>query len=167
MHYQRVMRHGSTNKPARPRTDPAQRFWAKVDKTPGCWLWTGMTDRNGYGYFNPMDGRHNQLAHRWSYETALGPIPPELTIDHLCRQRNCVRPSHLEAVTFVENIRRGTSISATTVRTGICQRGHAMTPENIYVTPSDGHRSCRVCRKAAATRGTIKAAAKRRAARQA
>ncbi len=145
MHYQRYMRHGSTNAPRRPRKPPGERFWAKVNKTTTCWLWTGMLDRNGYGYFNPMDGRNNQLVHRWSYETSIGPIAEGLTLDHLCRVRNCVRPSHLDPVTLAENVSRGTSPSTVTARSGVCQRGHAFTPENTYVVPSTGARTCRAC----------------------
>ena len=97
--------------------DETQRFLAKVDTTGDCWLWTGGTDRDGYGRFQARrPGRWVYLrAHRWAYETRYGPIPGGLTCHTTdpacpggpaCPHRRCVRPSHLEAVTFAENRRR-------------------------------------------------------------
>jgi hypothetical protein len=88
-----------------------ERFWAKVDKTEGCWLWKaaisggrrGAKER-GYGYFG-ITSKNIVRAHRWSYEQAYGPIPRGLVLDHLCRVARCVRPEHLRAVTQAENIR--------------------------------------------------------------
>jgi len=67
----------------------------------GCWAWTGATAGPGYGQF----GR-NGLAHRVAYERAFGPIPEGMEIDHLCRNRRCVNPDHLDAVSHEENLRR-------------------------------------------------------------
>ena len=78
------------------------RFWAKVDKTETCWLWTGGQSA-GYGRFG-FKGRPNLGAHRFAYELLVGPIPPGLDLDHLCRVRNCVNPDHLEPVTRRENL---------------------------------------------------------------
>lgn len=91
---------------------PIQRFVAKVDFNgrDGCWEWTGATDPTGYGRFF-VDGTM-QYAHRWSYETFVGPIPAGLDIDHLCRVRRCVCPGHLEAVTRRENLLRGETLAA-------------------------------------------------------
>ncbi len=77
-----------------------ERFWAKVEFTDTCWLWTGALDKGGYGFFQ------NKRAHRMSYEWAKGPIPAGLQLDHLCFVRNCVYPDHLEPVTAKENTRR-------------------------------------------------------------
>lgn len=85
----------------------ALRFWARVERSDSCWLWTGSTTKAGYGMFGAgRRGMGNLYAHRYSYEWAKGPIPAGLHIDHLCRVRNCVNPAHLEAVTQGENNRR-------------------------------------------------------------
>jgi hypothetical protein len=83
-------------------------------------------------------------AHRWYYELAYGPIPERHQIDHLCRNRGCVNPLHLEAVTQRENIARGMSPSAVTARTGVCQYGHTMEGYNVIVVQG-GKRRCRAC----------------------
>jgi hypothetical protein len=102
-------RHGRV-----PRSDEEFRqwFWARVEKTDTCWLWRGpLTDR-GYGEINVCHSsgpsrQKTARVHRLTYEWAAGPIQQGLTIDHLCRVRNCVNPEHLEAVTQGENTSRG------------------------------------------------------------
>jgi hypothetical protein len=85
-----------------------ERFWAKVDKTDTCWLWTGYVHPKGYGRFYPGGGRGTQIvyAHRFSFELAHGPMPEGMEADHLCRVRHCVNPEHLEAVTRRVNLDR-------------------------------------------------------------
>jgi hypothetical protein len=97
--------------------EPDARFDAKVDRSDpdGCWLWTG-TLRSGYGRFR-ADGRLVQ-AHRYSYERAVGPIPADRQLDHLCRVRRCVNPDHLEPVTPSENVLRS-PIHPSVVRTPV------------------------------------------------
>ena len=81
-----------------------RRFWAKVRVSGDCWEWTGATNSRGYGCL--VRDKRGYLAHRYAYTLAVGPIPDGLTIDHLCGNKRCVRPEHLEPVTVAENIRR-------------------------------------------------------------
>lgn len=122
------------------RRTVTERFWAKVEKTDSCWLWTAATAR-GYGRFGVTSGV-TCLAHRWAYEALVGPIPDGLTLDHLCRTPACVRPDHLEPVTAEENLARIPS------RTH-CALGHELTEANSYYTvyAKTGRKSaiCRTC----------------------
>lgn len=138
-HYTKLRAHGDPNAPDhRLKGSAEDRFWRKVEKTDGCWLWRGNLKDTGYGQFNRGSGQY-AAAHRFSYELANGKIPDGLTIDHLCRVRNCVRPDHLEAVPHAENVRR--SGPATKPN---CSRGHAFAGENLYLPPGGG-RICRTC----------------------
>lgn len=80
------------------------RFWGKVDKTEGCWLWTACLNRDGYGDFNlGRRGQGHELAHRYSWALANGPIPDDLCVLHRCDVRSCVRPDHLFLGTRTDN----------------------------------------------------------------
>lgn len=88
----------SAQAPAPRRRSPEERFWSYVDKGDDCWLWIGASHgKDGYGSFNP--NQSPVLAHRYSYELAHGHIPAGMSIDHICRNRACVNPDHLQVVT--------------------------------------------------------------------
>lgn len=120
------------------------RALAKVD--PGdCWEWTAFTDEKGYGRINNRSG--TTYAHRVVYEGLVGPIPEGLEIDHLCRNRSCVKPDHLEPVTHAENNRRGYATfiaAAKQLAKTHCKRGHEFTDENTAYT-KENWRRCRTC----------------------
>jgi hypothetical protein len=128
-----------------------ERFWQKVEinTSTDCWTWRSQTLQKkgrfgeGYGLFW-FNGR-TVLAHRYSYQELVGPIPAGLTLDHLCRNRSCVRPSHLEPVTQAENnARRPAFVSFNAAKTH-CPHGHEYTSENTYIRPGTAWRMCRTC----------------------
>ncbi len=119
-----------------------QRFIDKVAFEPntGCWLWMACTD---LGYARFYLGGKKLMAHRFSYETMVGPIPKGLELDHLCRMPSCVNPSHLEPVTSKENSRR--SIPMNSKKT-MCPQGHLYDESNTYIS-KENRRHCRECGK--------------------
>jgi hypothetical protein len=121
-----------------PRPTLAEIIWTRFDRSDGCWVWNGAPMNTGYGQYR------NRLAHRLVYELLVGPIPESLTLDHLCRNRICVNPAHLEPVTFKENVLRGESLPARNARKTHCPQGHPYDEENTYVSPR-GWRQCRTC----------------------
>jgi hypothetical protein len=124
----------------------------RVDRTTGCWKWTGTILSRGYGQYYVGGGQKNRiqlLAHRFAYEVLIGPIPSDLTIDHLCRNRACVNPLHMEVVTRGENVLRGIGTSAVNKRKKKCIHGHAFTDANTYRPPGNpNQRMCRECLRA-------------------
>ncbi|MFF8534104.1 HNH endonuclease signature motif containing protein [Streptomyces sp. NPDC015532] len=124
--------------------DWTDRFLDKIrDAEGGCWEWTGHVKPNGYGQVRI--NRRPLHAHRVAYEALRGSIPDGLVIDHLCRNRRCVNPDHLEPVTHRTNILRGTGPAARNARRTHCIRGHRFDAANTYVAPN-GARNCRTCR---------------------
>lgn len=120
------------------------RFWAKVDKSGDCWVWTAALV-DGYGTIK-VDGKMIR-AHRLSYEMAFGPIPAGAQINHRCGNRACVRPDHLYAGThsmnMLDSVGHGTHRCS---RVTHCPKGHEYTDENTYA--SKGKRACRTCKLA-------------------
>lgn len=131
----------------RPPVPEYQRFFQAVLKQPsGCWEWQRGLDKDGYGRIkigSSLDGtRRTVKAHRWSYEHHVGPIPEGMQIDHLCRNRRCVNPAHLEPVTGLENAQRG--LRKTKPH---CKNGHLLAGANLYIRPGSGHRTCKICNR--------------------
>lgn len=157
MHYQRLMRHGSLEKPKRKPPAPLmQRLMALIDKRPnGCWI--PRLKPNEKGYVRVKTPGNHTYVHRVIYEHFKGSIPEELELDHLCRVPACCNPDHLEAVTHSVNMlrqpysfvrarvsrengkRAGASITA-------CVHGHAYTPDNTGYH-HEGRRYCRMCNR--------------------
>lgn len=143
LHATRFERHGDplvSMTPGRGMS-PQEQLEHFVQKTDSCWLFQKLAS-NGYGYVRV--GRTRDYAHRVSYRLYKGEIPDGTEIDHLCRNRACVRPEHLEAVSHKENILRGESPYAKRARVTHCPKGHEYTPENTYLYR--GTRSCLECR---------------------
>lgn len=125
----------------------------------GCWLWRSRMGANGYGIEKShLTGKHT-TAHRAIYEYFVGPIPDGLELDHLCRVRHCVNPSHMEPVTHAENNRRGESVTAINAAKTECIRGHSFNEANTYVNPGSGSRGCRICRRDGDRQARIRRAA--------
>lgn len=123
----------------KPKREITQRLWERVDRYSGeCWMWTGPVSDSGYGVISE-GGRHGRLlrTHRLAYELTNGAIPEGLQVDHLCMQKLCCRPDHLEVVTQAENLRRW-GVSKTT-----CPRGHQL-PER---QPGRRRGGCNTCQR--------------------
>lgn len=131
----------------RPRVSVADRYHSRYDIDPvtECWVWNKGRFSSGYGAL--YVGSNNKPAHRIGYELLIGPIPEGLELDHLCRNRPCVNPWHMEAVTHEENVRRGEAFNAIANFNNVCVRGHQLTDWNVYVK-RDGRRQCKACHKA-------------------
>lgn len=133
----------TAERPLAIRTKDVDRFWAKVIKTPTCWIWSKTQNGAGYGQFT-LAGK-NLMAHRLAYMLCRGDIPSGLELDHLCRNRACVNPWHLEAVTHRVNMQR----AQMHVRRERCLNGHLFTAATVMYERS-GARRCKICKNAKA-----------------
>lgn len=109
-----------------------------------CWEW--LLSQNTYGYGKIWLNKKTVQTHRLMFEYYCGSICPDLTINHLCRNRNCCNPIHLEQISNKENVLKGTGISAINAKKTHCIHSHEFTPDNTYITP-DNKRNCKTCRK--------------------
>lgn len=117
------------------------RFFVKVSEDPvtGCWVWNAFRDPKGYGRFQ-YGSKDARLAYNVSYGLMVGDVPPGLELDHLCLNKACVNPYHLDPVPGAVNMRRrGDALTH-------CPSGHPYDPANTYRTPQ-GNKVCRTCRK--------------------
>lgn len=117
-----------------------QRFINKVNLSDECWLWNASLNNFGYARYK-IDGKM-VLAHRYAYKYFNGDIPKGFELDHICRVRHCVNPAHLEAVTHLDNVRRGKSGEHGKVKTH-CPQGHEYTDSNTVMVQRG--RRCRTC----------------------
>lgn len=122
----------------------------EIDPTTGCWQWTGAVTHAGYGRLQMADGTGRSTArgaHRVSYEVHRGPVPDGLQLDHLCRNRACVNPYHLEPVTGRQNVWRAPTAAAFVNGSKThCKRGHPFNETNTYIEPGRGNRQCKTCK---------------------
>lgn len=130
-----------------------ERFWSKVEKAEGCWLWTAYRDDDGYGSIRV--GRKAELAHRVAWWLTNGPIPPGLHVLHRCDRPECVNPDHLFLGTQLDNVvdmyRKGRARAyqaawAVKAAKTHCVRGHLLSGPNLYIRPDGRGRECRECK---------------------
>lgn len=141
-HYARWQRHGDPNFIANMQGKPlAERLWSNIKTDGECWVWKRGKTRAGYGTIGYFGKTY--YTHRLSYELMVGPIPDGLELDHLCFNRLCCNPWHLEPVTSEVNKRR--MLDRNTKMQ--CPQGHPYEGSNVIVE-LDGSRRCRACRKA-------------------
>jgi hypothetical protein len=121
---------------------------SRIEKTDKCWNWVGSINIKGYGRMWLNELGRTDYAHRIVYRLLVGAIPKDLTIDHLCGNKRCVNPKHLEAVTIGVNILRSNGPAAINSRKTKCKKGHPLAGNNLLLhNRPGGHvkRMCRIC----------------------
>jgi len=125
-----------------------QRFMENVSVSiNGCWLWSGTIDSYGYGVF-VTEKKNTFKAHRLSFALKRGYCSSELTIDHLCKNKKCVNPDHMELITNSENVTRGNGPFMINKRKTHCINGHPLSGDNLVTFESErklGKRQCKIC----------------------
>ncbi len=117
-------------------------FWSLVNKTDNCWLWQGYVNKRGYGEYSSPE-LTTRLVHRIAYALVKGWMPSE-ALDHLCRERSCCNPGHLEPVSNLTNVRRS-NIGQHWANKTHCPQGHPYDEENTIVYK--GSRFCKACKR--------------------
>jgi hypothetical protein len=135
--------------------DVATRLFARFEPVDDCWEWTGYIRGGGYGALR-INARFTP-AHRAMYELLVGDIPEGKFLDHLCENRKCINPSHLEPVTCKENLLRSSKTWASiNTAKDECVNGHKFTKLNTYYRKDYHARECRTCRSKASARSLIR-----------
>ncbi len=133
------------NKMPQPDIAVLRRIWVKMGTPKECWPWLGSLNTDGYPTCMPVAQSRKRLGkvfypHRLMFHWFKHPLPNDLTIDHLCKNRRCLNPDHMEAVTIAENVGRA-------VKRAYCKRGHPQTAKNRYTAPGSGQTRCKPCIK--------------------
>lgn len=143
MHYDRKRRRGTLEPLV--RLSHEEKFWSRVDASGDCWEWTRGKSSNGYGEFRV--GATQRSTHRYAWTQLVGEIPAGKHLDHLCRNRICCNPDHLEIVTPRENCLRGEGPAAQNARKTHCDRDHELSEANTYTAKRRNGTTWRACRK--------------------
>lgn len=135
----------------RVATPILERIMPKIAKSKNCWYWTGAKDWDGYGKIRIYVAPHKYAqgsAHREMYKIFVGKIPDGYQVDHLCMNKSCVKPSHLEAVTpQINTLRAPNAPASINARKTHCLKGHKLTTESVYSPPKyPNKRECKICR---------------------
>ena len=132
--------------------EAVERIWARtIVSESGCWEWQLATDAKGYGQIKlgrvQTGTRGTYRVHVAAYRALFGDVGEGLELDHLCRNRRCWRPDHLEPVPHKVNVLRGESPAARHAVKSHCPQGHPYDAANTYIIPSSGRRVCRICKR--------------------
>ncbi len=126
----------------------AQEIFGNTEVIDSCWKWMGSMYKSGYGKI----GKRGYPVHRIAYQLVKNEVPRDMCLDHLCKNRDCINPDHLEVVTLVDNVMRGDSQHAINARKTHCKNGHEFTTANTYRRRDRRTRECKTCRNGAVSK---------------